>query len=122
MILSKYIILVAISLVAIDPGTNKNLKGKARSDPQDSEEDKCYYNNFKLYGKIQIVDSFPDIKVKVVTSFPDLKVMIVENFPDKCGKWKMVTEFPDLKVQFVNAFPDIKIQYVEAFPGIEKQE
>ncbi|MCA9777349.1 MAG: hypothetical protein KC800_11550, partial [Candidatus Eremiobacteraeota bacterium] len=35
-----------------------------------------------VYGKIQVVDSFPDYKVKVVTSFPDLKVQKVTSFPD----------------------------------------
>lgn len=67
----------------------------------------CTYNNISLYGKVQIVDSFPDIKVK-----------IVDTFPDKCGKWQFVTAFPDFKVQFVDSFPDITIQYVTAFPGV----
>ena len=56
----------------------------------------CTYNNISLYGKVQIVDTFPD----------------------KCGKWQFVTAFPDFKVQFVDSFPDITIQYVTAFPGV----
>jgi hypothetical protein len=71
----------------------------------------------KIYGKIQIVTSFPDYKVQVVNSFPDLKVQVVNSFPDKPGKWKMVNSFPDYKIQFVNSFPDFKIQYVNSFPG-----
>jgi hypothetical protein len=78
----------------------------------------CTYNGKKLWGKIQIVDSFPDLKVQVVTAFPDLKVKVVDSFPDDCGEWKMVDSFPDLKIQFVTSFPDIKIQYVESFPGL----
>ena len=78
----------------------------------------CTFKGFKLYGKVQVVDAFPDIKVQVVDAFPDLKVQTVESFPDECGKWQMVESFPDFKVQFVNAFPDIKIQYVNAFPGL----
>lgn len=79
----------------------------------------CTFNNFKLYGKIQFVDAFPDIKVQVVDAFPDLKVKIVDAFPDDCGEWQIVDAFPDLKVQIVDAFPDVKIQYVDAFPGIQ---
>ena len=77
----------------------------------------CTYKGKKLYGKIQVVNSFPDIKVQVVNSFPDLKVQVVNSFPDKCGKWQMVNSFPNTKIQFVNSFPDIKIQYVTSFPG-----
>jgi hypothetical protein len=81
------------------------------------EKGSCTFNGKKLYGKIQEVTAFPDVKVQVVTAFPDVKVQKVTAFPDKCGMWEMVTAFPDTKVQFVNAFPDVKIQYVTAFPG-----
>jgi hypothetical protein len=67
----------------------------------------CSVNGHKLYGKIQLVDAFPDVKVQKVTAFPDT-----------CGKWQFVTAFPDTKVQLVTAFPDVKIQYVTAFPGM----
>jgi hypothetical protein len=77
----------------------------------------CTYKGFKLYGKIQVVESFPDIKVQIVESFPDLKVQKVESFADDCGEWQFVESFPDVKVQFVESFPDIKIQYVSSFPG-----
>ena len=75
---------------------------------------------FNLYGKVKIVESFPDIKVQIVESFEDLDVKIVENFPDQCGKVKIVESFPDVKVQIVNSFPDIKVKIVESFPGIRK--
>lgn len=77
----------------------------------------CTFNGKKLYGKIQEVTAFPDVKVQVVTAFEDVAVQKVTAFPDKCGKWQMVTAFPDTKVQFVTAFPDVKIRYVTAFPG-----
>lgn len=70
-----------------------------------------------VYGKIQVVDSFPDYKVKVVTSFPDLKVQKVGAFPDAPGKWQMVDSFPDFKIQFVDSFPDFTIEWVDSFPG-----
>ena len=81
------------------------------------DNDDCYFKGRRLYGRVQIVDSFPDLKVQIVTSFPDLKVKTVENTPSRCGEWKMVDNFPDLKIQIVNSFPDIKVQFVQAFPG-----
>ena len=75
---------------------------------------------FNLYGKVKIVESFPDIKVQIVDSFEDLDVKIVEAFPDQCGKIKLVESFPDVKVQIVSSFPDIKVKIVESFPGVKK--
>jgi hypothetical protein len=82
------------------------------------QEEDCTFDGFKLYGKIQFVESFPDLKVQVVESFPDLKVKIVDSFPDECGEWQIVDSFPDLKVKIVESFPDIKIKFVESFPGL----
>jgi len=81
-------------------------------------EDECTFNGMKLYGKIQFVDSFPDMTVQVVESFPDLKVKIVNSFPDDCGEWQIVDSFPDIKVKIVESFADIKVKFVESFPGI----
>ena len=78
----------------------------------------CTFKGKKLWGKVQFVQSFPDLKIQVVDSFPDLKVQQVTSFPDACGKWQAVTSFPDLKIQIVTSFPDIKIQYVTSFPGV----
>ena len=78
----------------------------------------CTFQGKKLFGKIQIVQAFPDIKVQIVESFPDLKVEKVTAFPSECGKWQIVENLPDLKVQFVDTFPDLKIQFVQAFPGL----
>jgi len=77
----------------------------------------CTFNGFPLYGKVQFVESFPDVKVKVVESFPDIKVKIVQSFPDDCGEWKIVNSFPDVKVQLVESFPDVKVKFVDSFPG-----
>lgn len=77
----------------------------------------CTLKGFDLWGDVQVVRSFPDIKVQIVESFPDLKVQVVESFPDKCGKWKFVTSFPDVKIQYVESFPDLKIAFVTSFPG-----
>ena len=72
-----------------------------------------------LYGKIQYVDSFPDVKVKVVTSFEDIAVKEVTSFPDKPGEWEIVNSFPDIKVQIVDSFEDYTIKYVDSFPGCD---
>jgi len=85
---------------------------------EEINEDECTFNDMKLYGKIQFVDSFPDLTVQVVESFPDLKVKIVDSFPDDCGEWQIVDSFPDIKVKIVESFADIKIKFVESFPGI----
>ena len=81
-------------------------------------EDECTFNSIQLFGKIQLVESFPDLTVQVVDSFPDLKVKIVESFADDCGEWQIVDSFPDIKVKIVESFADIKIKFVESFPGI----
>jgi hypothetical protein len=78
----------------------------------------CKLNGHQLYGKVQVVEHFPDLKVKVVQHFPDLKVKAVEHFPDKCGRWQFVENFPDFKIQYVEHFPDLEIQMVDHFPGV----
>ena len=75
---------------------------------------------FNLYGKVKIVDAFPDLKVQIVDSFEDVDIKLVDAFPDQCGKVKLVQDFPDVKVQIVTSFPDIKVKLVDAFPGVKK--
>ena len=99
-----------LSLILLCVGTSHTVFANVDSD--------CTWNGIKLFGKVKVVNSFPDIKVKVVSSFPDLKVKKVNSFADKCGEWTFVESFPDFTVQFVNSFPDVKIKYVNSFPGI----
>ncbi len=77
----------------------------------------CTLNGIRLYGRVQVVDNFPDLKVQVVDNFPDLKVQKVSAFADQCGKWEFVSGFADFKIQFVDSFPDLKIRFVSSFPG-----
>ena len=72
---------------------------------------------FPLHGKVQIVESFPDIKVQIVDAHADLKVKLVDTFPDDCGEVQLVESFPDIKVQIVESFPDLKIKIVSDFSG-----
>ena len=90
---------LTVSASAGNVGANCTLKGKA------------------LYGRVQVVDVFPDFRVQVVDSFPDIRVQRVDVFPNSCGRWQFVDTFPDFKVQFVDTFPDLRIQYVDVFPG-----
>lgn len=106
----KIVARMAAALLVLAIGAGSASAGEVGKD--------CTFKGRKLWGKVQVVTSSPDIKVQIVTSFPDLKVMNVGSFPDACGKWQTVTSFPDLKVQFVTSFPDIKIQYVNSFPGV----
>lgn len=46
----------------------------------------CSLNGIPLFGKVKVVNSFPDFKVKQVTAFADLKVKPVNAFADSCGK------------------------------------
>lgn len=78
----------------------------------------CTKKGKKLWGKVKVVTSFPDLRVQIVSSFPDLKVQKVRSFPSSCGKWKFVDSFPDLRIMFVKSFPDLKISYVTSFPGV----
>ena len=78
----------------------------------------CKFNGQKLYGKVQIVNNFPDFKVEVVQHFPVLKVHKINSVPDSCGKWLIVDHFPHFKVQIVQNFGDFKIQFVDNFPGL----
>lgn len=78
----------------------------------------CTFNGLPLYGKVKVVENFPDIKVQVVRHFADLKVKKVSHFADSCGEWQFVDNFPDFKIKFVQSFPDIKIKFVHNFPGV----
>ncbi|MHA7872589.1 MAG: hypothetical protein ACX939_09595 [Hyphococcus sp.] len=84
---------------------------------QGIDREACSYEGVPLFGDVEIVDSFPDIKVQIVDSFPDLRVELVDSFPDACGQWRLVESFPDLKIQYVDSFPDLKIEFVTSFPG-----
>ena len=78
----------------------------------------CEWNGIPLHGKVEVVTSFPDIKVQEVSSFGDLKVQYVSGFADDCGEWEIVSSFGDFKIQYVDSFPDIKIEVVSSFPGL----
>ena len=72
---------------------------------------------YKLYGKIQFVENWGDIKIQIVENCPDMKIKFVDNWADGCGKFQVVDNWPELKVQIVNNWGDIKVKIVENWPG-----
>ncbi len=102
--------------------TPSKTTGKTKETSQASKhssEKSCYHNGIELKGKVQFVDSFPDLKIKYVSSFADIHVEFVSSFPDDCGQWQEVSSFPDFKVQVVDSFPDIEVKKVNSFPGMQ---
>ena len=83
-----------------------------------ANEKPCELNGFKLYGRVEFVDAFPDLRIEYVTVFSDIDVEFVSAFADSCGKWEEVDSFPDLKVQVVTSFADLKVRKVTVFPGM----
>lgn len=98
-----------IVTVGLPQGSPKNLNG----------DEPCSCNGIELYGRVQFVESFPDLKIQLVESFPDIRVQFVDSFANDCGEWQIVESFPDFKVQVVESFPDLKVKLVDAFPGME---
>lgn len=84
----------------------------------DIQWDACACNNKPLFGRVQMVEAFPDLKIKIVDAFPDLRVVRVRGLATRCGEWEIVDHQGDLRVQVVDAFEDLKVQYVDFFPGM----
>lgn len=114
--MSKRVLIIAISLLTLPLWANDDVT---------IDKENCTITKdgktYPLYGKIKIVESFPDLEIKLVESFPDLEVKLVESFPDQCGKIQIVESFPDVKVKIVTAFPDLEVKIVGAFQGIKKK-
>ncbi|WP_218944246.1 hypothetical protein [Marinicella rhabdoformis] len=117
----------APGVTGVSQGSSSPVNYSRQSDQRSSQaavasssksEKSCNYNGIELKGKVQFVDSFPDLKIEYVSSFSDIDVQFVSSFPDDCGEWQEVSSFPDFKVQVVTSFPDIKVKKVSSFPGM----
>ena len=86
---------------------------------QKIDKETCSYNGIQLYGKVKVVEHFPDITIQVVESFADIDVKVVEEFADECGEWKMVEKFPDFTIKIVEHNADIKVRFVRNFPKVK---
>ncbi len=105
------------SYKAINLASASGLKSPETS--SSSSKPNCYKNGKKLYGKVQFVESFPDLTIKYVSSFPDINVQFVSSFPSNCGQWQIVDSFPDFTVQEVSSLADLEVKKVSSFPGME---
>lgn len=79
----------------------------------------CASKGIRLFGRVKVVEHFPDLRVTVVSSFEDIRVRKVDSFPDRCGKWQFVDAFPDFTIQYVATGADIRVKFVESFPGVK---
>jgi len=98
--------LISIPAIFVTSKANAARASRGKPDPK------------AVYGRIQYVTAFPDVKVKVVRSFADLRVQVVKAFANSPGEWEIVDSFPDFKVEVVESFEDFTIEYVNAFPGV----
>ena len=73
----------------------------------------------KIFGRIQLVETFADYRVEVVDAFADLRVKKVDASADGSGLWHLVDAFPDFRIQIVSVFGDFRIQWVDSFPGTD---
>ncbi|MBN1339287.1 MAG: hypothetical protein JXA03_08185 [Bacteroidales bacterium] len=89
---------------------------------QDFDPYTCTFKGKELFGKIQRVTSFADLKVEVVDYNADLEVDTTSSWPSKCGQWKFVQHFPDLKVEFVKYGADLRIKYVNYGAGVPESK
>lgn len=78
----------------------------------------CSWNGIDLYGKVEFVSSYADIKIQYVSSYGDIKVQMVDSYANECGKWQKVSSMGDFKVQVVDSYADIKVQLVDSYPGM----
>jgi hypothetical protein len=79
----------------------------------------CMYKGKKLSGRIELVDTFPDIRVRVVKSNPHLRVQKMKANTARCGEWEIVKFPPSLRVMIDQVHGEIDIQYVNFSPGVE---
>lgn len=110
-----FVLFVLGSVYAAEPDSLL-FAGNSASEPIDKEN--CTCKGKKLYGKVQVVESFADFDVRVVESFADLDVTAVSSFADECGEWEFVDSSPDFTVRFVDSFSDFDIRFVNSFPGV----
>lgn len=117
------LLLVCMLFLSMQP-SNKLAEEEIRKEKVEAfkmmmmQSGECEWDGIKLYGKVEFVDHFPDIKIEYVEHFPDIKVKMVDHFADECGEWEKVDHFPDFKVQVVEHFPDLKVELVDYFPGM----
>lgn len=104
----RYIVVLFFSILCLSFSTfadNDNLENNSIVVASNSD---C-----PLKGRVEIVNSFADLKVEIVESFADVIVDVVNTSweDDECGKIQIVKSFADIKIEVVKSFADIKISF-----------
>lgn len=66
----------------------------------------------EVFGRIQVVDHFPDVRVRAVQGIADMEVRVVDALANRQGRWQFVDHFPDFRVQFVQHHADFTVRLV----------
>lgn len=88
------------------------------------DKEKCtitkYGKTYPLYGKVQIVEDYPDFTVKITDDFYDLVIKETGNVQCECGEYRLSDDYPDIRIKIVDDYPDIRVRYAgwNEFPGL----
>ena len=74
---------------------------------------------FPLHGRVEIVESAPDLRVEIVDHNPDVRAMPHYN-PYGCGMYDLVESAPVLRIEIVKSAPDLRVEIVDHNPGINR--
>ena len=74
---------------------------------------------FPLHGRVEIVESAPDLRVEIVDHNPDVRAMPHYN-PYGCGMYDLVESAPVLRIEIVESAPDLRVEIVDHNPGINR--
>ncbi len=74
---------------------------------------------FPLHGRVEIVESAPDLRIEIVDHNSDVRAMPHYN-PYECGMYDIVESAPVLRVEIVESAPDLTVEIVDHNPGINR--
>jgi hypothetical protein len=67
--------------IAVVIGTYAFAAASPRIAPMGKVASSCTLGGKKLYGKVKVVDHFPDFTIQYVDHFPDFEIKKVSHFP-----------------------------------------
>jgi len=114
-----FTLLFAVVLSAISASAQKIDLGKVIID-----KDSCTITRksdgktFPLHGRVEIVESAPDLRVEIVDHNPDIYVMA--HYPCDCGEYELVDHNPDLRIELVDHNPDLTVEVRDHHPHINR--
>lgn len=102
----RYLLWLSVSLLSlmafVSEAMPQNMPPSRSGTPQPQQ----------VFGRIQVVDHFPDVRVRVVRGIADMEVRVVDALPNRQGRWQFVDHFPDFRVQFVQHHADFTVRLV----------